>query len=370
MRIGIVTLAVYPDSKDGSAKYIRGLFDALKARGHEVKLFAAKWGEGADDPDIHFVEVPQSRIYWVPKYMKGIKKLLKSEQFDIIQANGSRGAIPVISAKKPYIGLIHDVGPFETEFTKIPVVRWLEKLNAKKAQKIITNSQITKEGIIHYMKGDPEKIKVVYCGYDSFLKPEPEEGKKLRERYGISPDAKLIYYVGRVAEYKGIDQIIQAFYEARKKIPNLTLVVGGKPTFKMKEKYQQWIQQFPEVKFIGMVPDEQMAAHYSMADVFCTYSFASEGFGITPIEAIACGLPVICSDLPAYKEILQDNAIFVEKNRPDLLTKAFIEYFNNSSLKQRIMKNAADHIKKYTWENVAELVEKVYIDYLESQKSL
>ena len=60
MKIGIVTLAVYPDSKDGSAKYIRGLFDALKRRGHEVKLFAAKWGEGADDPGIQLVKVPPS----------------------------------------------------------------------------------------------------------------------------------------------------------------------------------------------------------------------------------------------------------------------------------------------------------------------
>ena len=343
MKIGIVTLAVFPDSKDGSAKYIRGLFDALKRRGHEVKLYAAKWGDGADDPDIHLIDVPKSRIYWVPKFRSAVKEILKRETFDIIQVNGSRGAIPVFAAKKDYIGLIHDVGPFETEFTKIPILRWLEKKNAKKAAEIITNSQITKDGIVHYMKGDPKKIHVVYCGYDEFLKPEPEKGKELRKKYGVS--GKVIYYVGRVAEYKGVDQIIEAYHEAKKEIPDLQLVVGGKPTFKMQERYEQWKQKYTDVKFIGMVPDADMAAHYSMGDVFCTYSYASEGFGITPIEAIACGLPVICSDMAAYQEVLQENAVFFEKNRPDFLAKALVHFFKNGSIKERLTKNAVNILR-------------------------
>jgi glycosyltransferase involved in cell wall biosynthesis len=366
LKIGIVSLAVYPDSKDGSAKYIRGLFDALKRRGHQVKLFAAKWGEGVDDPDIQLVEVPQSRLYWVPKYLFGVKKLLQKENFDIIQANGSRGAIPIFFTGKKFIGLIHDVGPFETEFTKIPVVRWLEKYNAKKSQEIITNSEFTKNGILQYMGVNEEKIHIVYCGYDSYLKPEPEKGRKIRNQLNL--DGPVIYYVGRIAMYKGVDQIIQAYYKAKKTIPNLNLVIGGKPTFKMQAEYERWKKDYPDIKFIGMVKDEDMAAYYSMGDVFCTYSYASEGFGITPIESIACGTPVICSDMPAYQEILADSAIFVPKNQPNALAQAFINYFNNVQIKNVLIQKGQNHILQYSWDTVADRTEKVYRRYLDKNK--
>lgn len=364
LKICIISLGVFPDHKDGSANYIRGVFDELKIRGHEVTMLTAQWDQGFTDPNILTVKVPNSRFLWVPKFARKFRRYLKKHDFDIIQANGSRGAIPVLLAKKPYIGLIHDMGPFEADFTKIPILKWLERKNAHQAKKIITNSNITKQGIIEIMGADPAKVTTVYCGYDEQYHPMPEEAAKLKKTLGL--EGPVLYYVGRIAFYKGVDQIIQAFLETKKIVSNLNLVIGGKPTLKMKQEYDRWKQQYPEVTFVGMVPEEMMATYYSMADAFVTYSFASEGFGITPIEAIACGTPVICSDMPAYQEILENNALFVPRNSPKLLTDAFIDFFTHPEKQRQLIEKGKEHIKKYTWKAVVERIEHVYSEYLEN----
>lgn len=367
-KICIISIGVFPDHKDGAAKYIRGLFDTLKARGHEVTMLTGQWEDGFTDPDIVAFKIPKSRIFWVPSFYRKVRKYLKSHSFDIIQVNGSRGYIPLTFSKHKFITLIHDLGPFEVDFVKIPILKWLERRNAQKSECIITNSNMTKEGIVEFMGVTDKKITTVYCGYDTEFHPQLEEREKIRTALNIS--GPTIYYVGRIAFYKGVDQIIEAYIEAKKEILDLNLVIGGKPTLKMRPVYEEWKQKYPEVNFIGLVKEEDMASYYSMADVFVTYSYASEGFGITPIEAIACGTPVICSTMPAYQEILQDNAIFIERQRPDLLAKAFVNFFQTPEKRQKMMIKASEYIKKYTWDAVTDRVEKVYQEYLEKNKQL
>jgi len=354
LKICIISATVFPDHKDGSANYIRGLYDVLKSRGHDMTLLTAKWGEGFDDRNIVTVDIPKRRILWVPKFFFKFRKYIRTHDFDIIQGNGSRGSLPVMFTKKPYITLIHDMGPFEADFTKIP-----------KAKQIITNSEITKKGIIKFMGGSEDKIHTVYCGYDPNLKPQLKRANELKQKLGIK--GPVIFYVGRIAFYKGVDHIIEAFYLAKKEIHDLNLVIGGKPTLKMRDTVEKWKKDNPDVDFVGLIKEEDMSTYYSMADVFVTYSFASEGFGITPVESIACGTPVICSTMPAYQEILQDNAIFVERERPDLLAKAFIDFFQHPEKKQEMMKKGAKYIERYTWDAVADRVESVYYNFLQGK---
>ncbi|WP_371803528.1 glycosyltransferase family 4 protein [Candidatus Lokiarchaeum ossiferum] len=365
-KICIISLGVFPDHKDGAAKLIRGLFDSLKARGHEVTMLTGQWEDGFSDPNIIAFKIPKSRLFWVPSFYRKVRKYLKNNHFDIIHTNGSRGYLPLTFSKHKFITSIHDLGPFEADFVKIPVLKWLERRNAQKSESILTISNIIKEGIVEFMGVAEDKITTVYCGYDTEFHPRMDERDKIRANLNIS--GPTIYYVGRIAFYKGVDHIIEAFKEAKKEIKDLNLVIGGKPTLKMRPIYEQWKQKYPEVHFIGIVKEEDMASYYSMADVFVTYSYAAEGFGITPIEAIACGTPVICSTMPAYQEILQDNAIFVERQRPDLLAKAFVNFFQTPDKSQEMLVKASEYIKKYTWDAVTDRVENVYQDYLQKNK--
>ncbi|MBY8992848.1 MAG: glycosyltransferase, partial [Candidatus Lokiarchaeota archaeon] len=97
----------------------------------------------------------------------------------------------------------------------------------------------------------------------------------------------------------------------------------------MEKYYKIWQQRYKDIYFLGYVSVDQIPAYYSMGDIFINYSYAAEGFGLTPIEAIACGTPVICSALPAFKEVLQDHAIYVPPRNPSLLAKEIIKLIKN-----------------------------------------
>lgn len=361
-----LSLATYPDRKDGASKFARRIYDELKNRGHNIVLLTAKWENGFDDPNIITIDIPKSRFLWVPKFAWTFKKYLQSHEFDIIHSNGSRASIPIMLAKKPFISHIHDVGPFQTNFSPLPFLKWIEKKNARDAKRILTCAESNRQEIQHFMGADIQKIHTVLDAIDPIFKPDPKRAEELKSQLGIN--GKILYYVGRIEFYKGIDDILKAYKKAKDKVPELNLVIGGKAAIGMQETIEQWKYEYPEVKFVGMVPDEDMSGFYSMADAFVTYSFASEGFGLTPVEALACGTPVIASALPAYQNILQNSAMFVEPKRADLLAETFVNYFQNPDLKKNMLKNAEPLLKQYTWKNVVDNIEKVYADYLNDKK--
>ncbi|MFX0105647.1 MAG: glycosyltransferase, partial [Candidatus Hodarchaeota archaeon] len=105
--------------------------------------------------------------------------------------------------------------------------------------------------------------------------------------------------------------------------------------------------------------------YYSMGDVFVTYSYASEGFGLTPIEAIVCGTPVICSSLVAYKEVLQDNALFVPPKNPQKLAQEIVNLLKDDNMRENLINNAQEFVKRYTWDSVGKKLENVYQKFLE-----
>ena len=276
--------------------------------------------------------------------------------------NGSRGSLPVMLSKKPYLTHIHDVGTFQASFTKIPGLKYMEKKNAQKAEHIMCCAESARLEISKYMEVPAEKITSVSSAIDPSFKPQPSRAAELKSELGI--DGPVIYFVGRIAFYKGVDDIIKAFYNAKQQIPDLNLIVGGKPTLKMEPKVAQWKEKYPEVHFAGMIPDELMPAYYTMADAFITYSYASEGFGLTPVEALSCKTPVICSTLPAYREVLQEYATFVEPQRPALLSEAIVSNLRNDDEVRQKVEDAQDFIQRYTWPEVGDRVEAVYQNYL------
>lgn len=363
LKICYISLTTYPDAMDGSAKFVRKVFDELKNRGHNITLLTAKWNEGFTDPNIIAINVPSLRFLWLPKFAIAFRRYLKRNNFDIIHSNGSRPSIPIILSGKPYISTIHDIGPFQTSFTKFPIVKLIEKQNAKASKYIVTCSESTKNEVSKYMKVPLDKINMVSSFIDSKFKPSLQQGSVIKESLKIK--GPIIYYVGRIAFYKGIEDIIRAYYIAKKEIQDLNLVIAGKPEIKMQSEYENWKKIYPEVKFIGTISDDEMSAYYSMADIFTTYSFASEGFGLTPVEALACGTPVICSNLPAYKEVLNEYATFIDPKQPELLAKAYINQIRNPDIGKQQVKSATEFLKKYTLKNVVDNIELLYQKYMD-----
>ena len=367
LKICHVSLAVYPNRRDGAAKYQKGIFDELRRRGHKITLLTAQWPEGPkfDDPDIVTVDVPNSRFTWLPKFTLTFRKYLKTHDFDIIQGNASRGSLPAMFSGKPYLSHIHDIGAFQTTFTKIPGLKMMERRNAQKAQRIMCCAESAGVEISQVMGVPLSKITNVSSAVDPIYKPMPKEAAELKESMKLN--GPVMFYVGRIAFYKGIDDIIAAYRMVKKQIPDLTFILGGKPTVNMEQEVEKWKRENPDIIFPGLIPDEQMPIYYSMSNVFVTYSFASEGFGLTPVESLTCGTPVICSSLPAYKEVLQEHGTFVEPKQPQLLAKEILHHLKNPEFGKQKVKSAAPFIKRYTWEEVGNLVEKVYQEYMQEK---
>ncbi|MHA1914245.1 MAG: glycosyltransferase family 4 protein [Promethearchaeota archaeon] len=366
LNICLVSLTVAPDSQDGAGKSFRGIFDYLRNQGHNVKLLTGKWNIDLRDPDIIQLDLIPKRFIWAPEFFLRAVKYINSHDFDIFHGNAPKGTLPIIlSNKKRFITTIQDLGPFETTFTKIPFEKYMIKLAAQKSSIITTGSDNAKNEMKYYMpKVDKNKIYVHYYGIEDHFKPHINEAEALKKKLKIK--GPVIIYIGRIAFYKGVGDIIEAYNIAKNTIPELSLVIGGKPDFQMEKTYREWKEMYKDIHFVGFVKEQEIPYYYSLGDLFITYSFASEGFGLTPIEAIACGTPVICSSLSVYKEILQDNALFVPPKNPKELATKIVYLLKNESERQKLIEKAQKFIKRYSWESVGRRIEKIYTKFLES----
>jgi glycosyltransferase involved in cell wall biosynthesis len=359
-----VSLTIPPDRQDGAAKFFRGIFEYLKNKGHDVYLITGKWGIDLGDPRIKQIKIIKKRFLWMPQFTLKTIYFLRSHDFDIIHANAPKGALPVILAgKKKFITTIHDLGPFETQFTAIPVEKFLIKQVVQRSTIITTCSEFIRKEINYFLpEVNLNSIFNLYSAIENKFKPYPKEAQQLKKKLGIK--GSVLLYIGRVAHYKGVGDIIKAYEIAKKEIPDLTLVIGGEPDFSTRKKYDDWKRKHRDIHFVGFVSNEEIPYYYSMGDLFVTYSHASEGFGLTPVESIACGTPVICSSLLAYKEVLKDNAVFVQPREPKILAKEIVRLINNHDLRNNLIEKAQKFIKRYTWLEVGKKLEDVYQKFL------
>lgn len=367
LNICFVSLTFAPDAQDGAAKFFTGIYNYFKNQGHNVKVITGKWNKEILDPDILQIEIIRRRFFWFPQFnLHTIKYLMKNE-FDIIHGNSPKGVLPIILAnKKQFISTIHDLGPFETTFTRIPIEKLLIKYAVNKSTYITTCSEFIRREIKYYIpKVAINKIFNLYSAIEDKYKPLPKEAQKLKEELNIR--GPILLYIGRIAKYKGVSDIIKAYQIAKKEIPELNLVMGGKPDFYMENTYQEWKQKYKDIYFAGFISEKEIPAYYSMGDIFVTYSYASEGFGLTPIEAIACGTPVICSSMVAYREVLKDHAILVPPRKPKQLAEEIINLLKNDSKRQMLIEKAQEFVKRYTWDEVGKRLEVLYQKFINNK---
>ena len=367
LKICLVSLTFAPDSQDGSAKFITGVYNYLKSQGHKVKVITGLWNRKLNDPDIIQIKIINKSFLWIPQFIFHVIKYLKTDEFDIIHGNGPKGSMPLLLLRKlKFISTIHDLGPIETRTSRIPLERYLIKKTIEKAKFITTCSESIKQQILSIFENIPSiKLFNLYSAIESKFKPYEVESKILKEKLSLS--GPIMLYIGRIANYKGVPDIINAYNIAKKRIENLELVIGGTPDFSMRDTYQMWKKEYPDIHFMGFIPTNQIAIYYTMADVFITYSYASEGFGLTPIEAIACGTPVICSDIKVFREVLQDNAIFVPPKNPKMLSEAIFNLLTNENYRINLIEKGYNYIKRFSWKSVGYKMEQIYKKILQIQ---
>jgi len=261
---------------------------------------------------------------------------------------------------QPAIVTCHDIIPL-IFYNNIKKLKFRYSISGiKNADKIIADSYNTKQDIISYFKIPDEKIKVIYLAADKIFQPlDKVIISKIKQKYNF--DFPLILYVGTLEPRKNIPTLIKAFCKLKKEgLPHILLVTGKKDG-----KYKKIFEMVKRLNlqkdtiFTGYVPEEDLPAIYNAADLF-VYPSLYEGFGLPPLEAMACGTPVITSNTSSFPEVVGDAGIMVKPHDVDELAKVMYEVLTNDGLREDMIKKGLKQAKKFSWKKCAKETLEVY----------
>jgi glycosyltransferase involved in cell wall biosynthesis len=293
-------------------------------------------------------------------------KAVKSSK--IVHAHGHPYLTSLIAAKlakrysKPFVLTQHNTFiEYDSIFDSIERLNDLAigKETLKEADKIIAVSNATKDYVLS-LGAKPEKVKVLHNGVD-LVKFRPLAGKRdeIRRKLGISKDAVVVLTVRRLVYKHGIDTLIEtANIAVKKNLKIIFLVVGKGPDFNNVQLRIEQLGIEKNFRLTGFVKDEDLPFYYNAADFFVLPSKSGEGLPLVALEAMACGLPVIATNVGGIREILmKDYGKLVPPNNPELLAKAILE-FSDIDFSSRKKEMRAIMEEKYSWDkNVERLIE-------------
>jgi glycosyltransferase involved in cell wall biosynthesis len=226
----------------------------------------------------------------------------------------------------------------------------------KKSDKIIAVSNSTKSDILKlYPDVREEKIKVIYHGYNKALfnsNISEDQIEQVKTKYKISYEKYLIY-VGAIQPRKNIENLLDAFASLRQdsSYKDIGLVIAGDLGW-LHENITKKIQETENATLTGKFSTEDLPALLSGAEAFVLPSLY-EGFGMTALEAMACGVPVIASNNSSLKEIIGENGLLFEAKDPKDLAGVLRELLKNCKLKDDLRSKGFQRAGEFSWEKCA-----------------
>ncbi|MDD5627379.1 MAG: glycosyltransferase family 1 protein [Patescibacteria group bacterium] len=378
MTIGI-DARMYGAKQTGIGNYIRNLTDCLFALDQKNRYIIFLL-----EPEFSSYEPPSSRV---SKVKVKASWYTFSEQFslprDLNRYSVDLMHFPHFNApvlyRKKYILTVHDITQkyfpgldFLSALLRKQAYELIFAHNVNYAKKVISVSRYTKNDILKNFSVDADKIQVIYEGIDSrftplekihplrnkFLTGFSEKGRKeaaatLKNKYNL--DSPFILYVGVLREHKNVVGLIYAFNSLLQRYHlDCKLVLVGNPDPRY-PKIQETIQKLKlnkRIVQVGFVPEEELVSFYQAASVLVLPSFR-EGFGFTPLEAMASGTPVASSKSTSLPEILGGAALYFDPYKIPEMAAAILKILNNRALKDDLIKKGRERIKMFSWEKCA-----------------
>lgn len=240
--------------------------------------------------------------------------------------------------------------------TPYPAARILQSADA-----IIATSEHTKQDIMRLLKISAEKIHVIWCGMESRFQPGCNLSEGFFHKYQL-PE-RFLLYVGRQDPYKGLTYLVQAY--AQLPLPlrqTYPLVIAGKTDPRYIGDVHRLIDRFQlqsSVIFPGYIPDDELPQLYSAATLLVHPSLY-EGFGLPPLEAMACGTPVIYADTSSLSELLGNAGFAVQPASSEALAAGMLALLSDNLLRQSYIQQGVEHAKRYSWHHAAQAILRIY----------
>jgi glycosyltransferase involved in cell wall biosynthesis len=232
--------------------------------------------------------------------------------------------------------------------------RFLIPKIANKALKIITISEFSKKEIVRLLNVPEQKIQVIYCGANTKFRGNITPG----EPRLIEPK-NYILSVSSLEPRKNITNLILAFKKMALSDVHLVLV-GSRASVFANNELKDLTQLQKNIIFIGYLSDDQLARLYNNAKLF-VYPTFYEGFGLPPLEAMACGCPVVVSNTASLPEVCGDAAYYVDPYNVESIAEGMHKMLTDEALRQSLIKKGLERAKLFSWEKSA----KKYIEVIE-----
>ncbi len=385
----------------GQNVYVGQLAKNLAALGYEVDVFTrrdserlpeiAEWVNG-----IRIIHVPagppsfvrkEELLKYMPEFTAYVLQFFKCQRksYDLVHPNFWMSGLVACELKKqlglPFVVTFHALGRVrrlhQGTRDEFPNQRFeIEDRIVAEADRIIAECPQDEEDLIRLYNADPAKITIVPCGFDS-TEVWPISKPLARFALGLPPEEKVILQLGRLVPRKGIDTAIRGFARLVTKhgIAARLLIVGGDsedpdpsltPEIRRLQSIAEEEKVSESVTFVGRRGREALKYYYSAADIFVTCPWY-EPFGITPVESMACGTPVVGTNVGGIKFTVRDGetGYLVPPNDPDALGARLAYLYEHPKLMSVLSRQAVRRANDlFTWQKVAASVASMYEEVL------
>jgi glycosyltransferase involved in cell wall biosynthesis len=231
------------------------------------------------------------------------------------------------------------------------------KSAVKKARKVITVSQNTKKDLQILLKTPSSKIEVIYEGVHEKFKPLHDAAivKEVKDKYRL--DKPYLLYTGVWRSHKNLPNLIRAFHIIKTDygFDGYLVITGRKDPLYAHEIVNETVslKLDAEVIFTGLVKEDDLVPLYNGA---LAYVFPSlyEGFGLSPLEAMQCGIPVVASSGSCIPEVCgAGNAVYFDPNSPEDMAEKIFSVVSDGALREKLVANGLKHVQKFSWERMA-----------------
>lgn len=266
----------------------------------------------------------------------------------------------------------HDLVPLLAAEGVIPInvpasVAWSFKWRVgylARARKVIADSLATKATLERYTSVRSQDIVVVPLGVHPIFHRISTAKSRQRASAGLTAQAPVVLQVATGVRYKNTSVLLHAFAQLRSRLPDVILVRVGAPFFSDEAELARKLDVAGAVRYVGRVDDQTLAEWYNAADVL-VFPSLWEGFGWPPLEAMACGTPVVASNIPAIAEVVDDAGILVAADDPSALAGAAERVLTDPILAETLRQKGLERARQYTWARTAERTAAIYDDVLQ-----
>jgi glycosyltransferase involved in cell wall biosynthesis len=368
MNVGILSWMI-DRKKTGVNNYLYNLiWNMIKnGKSDEISLIHFKRSDDSIYNQVNDIIIPEMPLKLTSPI--GIPRAVKNADIDILH-------VPVhwynqvspffLNRNVKKVLTLHDLTPilFPEMHTRDTNLTWESSLRLIKNRTdiIISDSLSTKKDCIELLNIPEKRIKIIPLAADEQYKPLKNKDNVIQEinkEYNI--DSPYILFVGTLEKRKNIPTLLKAFYKLKKSDINHKLVIVGGKGWKYTRIFDliEQLNLQDDVIFTDYVSDEYLVKLYNAADLF-VYPSLYEGFGLPPLEAMACGCPVITSNTSSLPEVVGEAGIMIDPNDINSLTESMYTVLTDKGLKEELSKKSLERAKMFSWKKTAAETWKIY----------